>query len=266
MMLALAFERAATPYGGKRMRRACFERRSGLPVAAACLVANAARETLAAAFGGDVNVRLCEPVIPDGDAWNAILRDAYLYRIRGARGEGVLVIRAADALALSAALFGETTAAARVLSPIEEEVLSRLSRRLAGAFAPVCGQLDPGAVERIAGRPVLTTYFELIVGGPVAATLGIALAREPRIPGGPTLRPEDLLEVELDVDVEFAVGEIEAAALLLLQPNTQVRMMTKVGAPAALKVAGRTVARGECGILGERNAFVVRDGPGGGKR
>jgi flagellar motor switch/type III secretory pathway protein FliN len=265
VILALGFERAACLAGSRRVRRARFERRSALPVSAACVVANGIRETLSATLAQPVRVRLFEPAAPDSDAWTAIFADAHVYAVLGPLCEAALILRSSDALAIAAAVFGETHQTPRELSPIEEQVLMRAVRSTAGALAPVCGAMERVRVERLRERRTFLTYFELLCEGPVEARIGVALVRDPPAGATPTLRIEDLAGVEVELDLEFAAGEIEAADLLLLQPNTQVRMMTKVGAPAALKLAGRTVARGECGVLGERNAFVVRDGPKGGR-
>lgn len=265
MILALGFERTGCNVAGRRVRRAQFERRSSLPVSAACVVANGIRETLGATLAQPVNVRLFEPIVPDGGAWDAILSEAWVYAVRGPQGEAAFILRPADALAIAGAVFGETHQTQRPLSPIEEQVLVRAVRSFAGALAPVCGAIERVRVERLRERRSFLTYFELLCSGAVEARIGVALVRDPPAGAAPALRIEDLAEIEVELELEFASGEIEAAELLLLQPNTQVRMMTKVGAPAALKLAGRTVARGECGVLGERKAFVVRDGPKGGK-
>lgn len=265
MILALGFERTGLQICGRRVRRARFERRSALPVSAACVVANGIREALGATLAQPVHVRLFEPLVPDGGAWEAILSEAIVYVVRGPLSETALILRPADALAIASAVFGETHQMQRPLSRIEEQVLARAVHSLGGALAPVCGVTERVHVERLRERRTFLTYFEMLCSGPVEARIGVALVRDPPAGVAPTLRIEDLGEAEVELDLEFASGEIEAAELLLLQPNTQVRMMTKVGAPAALKLAGRTVARGECGILGERKAFVVRDGRKGGK-
>lgn len=265
MILALGFERAGTLTGKRSVRRARFERRSGLPVSAACVVANGIREALCATLAQPVRVRLFEPLVPSGDAWSTILSGAYAYGVRGPNSEAALIFRPDDALALAGAAFGETHQTPRPLSPIEEEVLTRAAQSLACALVPVCGPMERVRAERMRELRTFLTYFELCCSGPLDARIGVALVRDPPAGATPRLQIEDLGGVEVELDVEFASGEMAAGELLLLRPNTPVRMMTKVGAPAALKLAGRTVARGECGVLGERKAFVVRDGPKGGK-
>ncbi|HEY6325785.1 MAG TPA: hypothetical protein VIW73_04615, partial [Candidatus Cybelea sp.] len=92
---------------GKRVRETRFERRSSLPASAACVVANGIRETLTALLGSPVTLRLFEPVMPDPDAWDAIARDATMYRVRGSVADAAIVLRAADAIAFASAVFGE---------------------------------------------------------------------------------------------------------------------------------------------------------------
>jgi flagellar motor switch/type III secretory pathway protein FliN len=72
------------------------------------------------------------------------------------------------------------------------------------------------------------------------------------------LRIEDLLDVDVEVAVQFARGNLAAAAFLDLRPGINVPMKTRVGEPALLTVAGSVLARGECGALGERNAMIVK--------
>ena len=264
MIQCLAFERTGRAYGNRIVRAAKLERRSALPVSAACVVANGVRETLSTLLRQPVTVRLLEPVVPDADAWALITCNALLYRVRGPLNDAMLILRPSDALALTGAVFGERSQELRPLSAIEEQVLARAVRSLASMLAPVCGAAETLVAERCDERAGLLSYFELLVDGPVAVRIGVALSRDPAQAVRSALRIEDLAEVEIELTAEFAAGEIEAGNLLLLQPNATLRMDTKVGAPAALKVAGRTLARGECGALGEHSAFVVSGGSKGG--
>lgn len=265
MIRSLGFAPVSAAVNGRRVRRSRFEPQSALPVSAACVVANGIREVLSSALAQPVRVRLTEPVIPDLNAWNAILAGMHVYRVRGPLSDAAIVLRREDSLALAGAVFGESVPVDRALSPIEERVLARIAREIAAALSPVCGAAEYINVEKNAVPGAFLTYFELLVDGPMDARIGIALAREPQAPCGSGLGIAGLSEVELELDVEFASGEVEAASLLLLQPNMTLAMQTKVGAPAVLKLAGRIVARGECGVLGERRAFVVNGNPKGGK-
>jgi flagellar motor switch/type III secretory pathway protein FliN len=255
-MMSLTFARNAEIVHGRRVRRACFQRRSTLPVSAACVVANAVRETLSALLATPVSVRLFEPVIPDGAAWAAIAGDAELYRVRGSVADAVFVLRSRDALAVSAAAFGESAAEERALSPVEREVLLRAVRALSGTLAAVCGR-EPSQPERILDISGYVTYFELLVERPVTARIGVALSRDPAAKGGGTLRIEQLLDVEIELSAQFASGIIPAAAFLDLREGMLVPMMTKIGKPGLLTAGGTALARGECGTLRERNALIV---------
>jgi flagellar motor switch/type III secretory pathway protein FliN len=257
-MMSLSFSRKLEIVHGRRMRRSCFERRSLLPASAACVVANAMRETLSALLAVPVTLRLLEPVIPDPAAWSALAAQARLYRVRGSIAAAAIVVRPRDALALAAAAFGEAVAEPRPLSPVESEVLLRAVRALSGSLASVIGR-DAAALEQILDISGYVTYFELILERPVAARIGIALSRDPvaKGPGG-TLRIEDLLDVEIELSAEFAAGEMAAMTFLDLRPGALVPMMTKIGMSGTLKAGGTVLARGECGTLRAQNALIVR--------
>lgn len=252
----LAFERTSEIVDGKRVRRSRFERRSSLPVSAACLVANSIRETLGALLATPVSLRLLEPVIPDAQAWQAIAAGAQLFALRGPVCDAAFVLRPRDALALAGSAFGEHEDAARQLSAVEQEVLVRALRGIAGSLAPVCGrELLP--LERILDIRGFVTYFELIVERPAKARIGVALSRDPAARGSATLRLEDLLDVEVEVCVQFAYGTLPAAGFLDLRPGSNVPMKTRVGDPGLLKAGAAVLARGECGAVGARNAMIV---------
>jgi len=87
--------------------------------------------------------------------------------------------------------------------------------------------------------------------------LGVAISRDPPTRGSGALRIEDLLDVQIEVGVEFARAMLPAGALLDLRPGTNVPMMTTMGEPALLKAGGSVLARGECGALGKRGAMIV---------
>lgn len=255
-MTVLGFEQRSELAGGRRVRRAKFDRRSSLPVSAACVVANGVRETLAAALSVPVALRLLEPVMPSPDAWRAITADALLFGVRGPIADAVFVLRPRDALALAACAFGETAGEVRALSTLEHEVLSRGLRAVYASLAPVCGrELSP--LERVPGIRGYTTYFELLVEQPAAFRLGVALSRDPLPRPARTLRIQDLLDVEIELTVEFGSGIIDGGAFLALEPGAHVPMKTRVGEPGLLKARDIVLARGECGALGDWNAMLV---------
>lgn len=233
-----------------------FERRSSLPVSAACIVANGVRETLSALLAAPVSLRLLEPVIPDPRAWDAICAGAQIFGVRGPVCDAAFVLRAPDAAALASSAFGEDAGAVRTLSAVEQEVVLRALRGIAGSLAPVCGR-EMTPLERILDIRGYATYFELLVERPAAIRLGVALSRDPVSRGGATLSLQDLDPVEVEVRAQFAAGTLSAAEFLDLRPGSIVPMTTRIGEPGLLKIDGALLARGECGALGNRNAIVV---------
>ncbi len=253
-MNALCFERKAVLHGSRRVRNACFRQRSFLPVSAACVVANTIRERLGALLG-TVRVRLLEPVVPDAAGWTALLAQGHLHRVRGALAQAAFVLRPADATALACGAFGVPCPQPRALSPMETQVVRRALDACTPALASVCGR-DAGVVEG-AEREAFATYFELIVEGAAQFRLGVALAAEPREAVGATLGLDDLADVEIELSVQVARGDIPARALLDLRPGVRLPMMTRVGDPGLLMLAGGVLARGACGTMAERHAMVV---------
>lgn len=240
----------------RRLRRVRFQRRSCLPVSAACVVANGVRETLSALLGAPVSLRLLAPLVPDSQGWSAICAGALIFGVRGPVCDAAFVLRPQDALALATSAFGEDPIGPRALSAVEQEVLARALRGIAGSLAPICGhQLSP--LERILDIGGYVTYFELLLERPAAVRIGVALSRDPVSGTCGGLRLEDLGSVEIEVCAEFASGTLSAAEFLDLRPGTIVPMKTRVGEPGLLKIGGAVLARVECGAIGERNAIVV---------
>ena len=167
-----AFEDRTVTTGAKRLRRARFEARSSLPISAACVVANGVRETLGSLLGEAVALRLFEPSIPAPQAWPTILRDARLYRLRGNVADAAIVLRTPDAVALAAALFGESRVAGpdRALSPIECDVWIGWSTRWRRTWPLFADAAKAVFVERVAEIRGFVTYFELSIEEPVVVS------------------------------------------------------------------------------------------------
>lgn len=234
------------------VRRATFAERSLLPIAAACLVGNAVRETLAALLRASVSVELLEPVVPSASAWPDLLRDARTVHVRGSVAEGALVLRPRDARVLAAAAFGERSSGER-LSPLERIVLERLLTALAPALVSVCG----ADLRRVGESPrrAFTTYFEAIVERP-DCRIGIALSREAPPPTLGALRPGDLADVPVELHAVLGEARVTAGELLALQPGVTLPM-TSVSGGATLLLEGRPVARGMCGVRAGHFAILV---------
>ena len=255
-MKHLAFDAPGSLRHGRRVRRARFVERSMLPVAAACVVANGMRETLASLLSTAVELRLFAPVMPARGAWRHVYEGARLYRVRGSLGEAALVVGADDALALAGLAFGEAPSRGRATSPIEREVLARIVRALAGTFGALVGAIDGPPREAEPEAAVFTTFFEVALERPVPLRLGIA-TREPVPTCAGGLRLADLADVHLDLTVRLAPGSIGPVRLGDLRPGACLPITTLAGPTAELCARSRAIARGTCGARNGRYALEV---------
>jgi hypothetical protein len=244
---------------GRRVREVTFEDRSSLPVSAACVVASGARETLGALFATTVGLRLCEPVLPSPQAWEAILRDATFYRYRGTVADAAIVLRPRDSRALARAAFGETGEDPLPdvpLSLLETDVLARVTAAIGASLPAVCGVRDGSVVERVASLAGFTTFFELLLERPVRARIGIAVSRDPASEPHGALTLDDLVEIPIAMDVALDVGTFPASLVAALEPGGLLQI-----APGALRgrlrAGGRTLAHGRCGVRHGWYAFAV---------
>jgi flagellar motor switch protein FliM len=257
---AVPFDECSNAPRGKRVRRARFEARSALPISAACVVANGVRETLASLLGRPVLIKLFEPSIPSPAAWQAILREARLYRVRGNVADAAVVLRATDATALAAALFGEphTAAAAdRTLSPFESDILDRMVNAIAGNLTAVCGPREGRPVERVATLDGFVTYFELLIEEPAAARIGIALSRDPSPEGRGSLNVGHLAAVGVTTRASLDLGRVQGAAVARLSVGAMVALEPAALHRCSLTAHGRRLAAGRCGVRNGRYAFQV---------
>jgi hypothetical protein len=258
-MKSLTFGVDGTWHDGLRVRGARFEERSSLPVSAACVVAGGMRETLASILGVAIAVRLLEPVIPSPEAWSAIARGALLYRFRGSVADAAIVLRPADAAALAGAAFGERTAPAleRELSPLERDVLDRTVAAIAGTLNAVCGTREREVIERVHAIGGFVTYFEIVLEQSVEARIGIALSRDPAPEPHGKLEIDDLGDISLAPAVCIDLDGIEAAALARLAVGAILPISPSRRFYGRLRVGGRTLARGTCGIRNGRYALAI---------
>ena len=223
------------------------------------MVANGVRETLSSLLGAAVALRLLAPSIPTPQAWPIVLREALLYRLRGNVADAAIVLRTPDPIALAAALLGESRVAAgdRALSPIECDLLDRAVNAVAGNLAVVCGTPEGRFVERVAEIRGFVTYFELAIEEPVAARIGIALSRDPSPEARGSFEAGHLAAVRLTAVASIDLGKTEAAEVARLAAGAIVPINPSDLHRCALRVAGRSVARGSCGIRNGRFAFSV---------
>ncbi len=239
--------------GDERVGAARFEERSLLPVPAACVVANAVRERLTSLVGKDVDLRLWPPAIPRREAWSAIFEGARLYVLRGANGDAALVLRPHDACALAALLYGETEALreVRALSPLELEITRRAVAAVAGALAPVCGDVRPDFASSDVDA---VTYFELHVLEPMAFCIGVALAKEPDARATQPIPRNTLLHAVAETTAELPLQSLRAREAATLQPGD---VLAAPSLEARLRANGKACAIGTLGVGGERYAICV---------
>lgn len=253
-------ERGPETSRDRRIRAAKFQARSGLPISAGCVVANGVRETLSSLLGAPVGMRLFEPCIPSPKAWDTLLRDARLYRVRGAVADAAVVLRAGDAAALAAMLFGEAQTAQpqeRRLSPLECDVLDRMVNAFAANLGTVCGARESHSVERVRAITGFATYFELLVTDPAAARIGIALSRDPSPQCSPALDVALLSGIRVTVCATLDLGNANVAALARLAPGDVIALSLTGLRQCALLAGGRGILRGACGVRNDRYAVAI---------
>ena len=144
------------------------------------------------------------------------------------------------------------------LFAVETTVLDRIVTAVAGNFTPVCGARPEGLVpEPVGSLDGFLTYVELSLERPVSASIGIALAtqHQPESIGG--LRIEDLFDVEVEVRVYTEGTTVPAGELAALEPGEIVPITVLTGLTAVATIAGRPLARGECGVRANRYALAI---------
>ena len=243
-----------------------FARRTSIAPAAACVVANGLRDALHELFGA-CELVIGEPAAIGRDAWTLLADRALLFLARGRPTDVVLVLPFADARGLVRAAFGEAPEDGPVpdgCSALERRALERIAARCAAAFDPLCAERR-GAVRPVAAAeiPPCVGYFDVRVTAPIALTLGVGIVCDLPDPApAARLTPAALGDVGLELRAVFAEGTIDAAAFFALAPGSVVRLDTKVGNPASLKVAGNRVASGMPGVVASWNAIRLHDAPG----
>jgi flagellar motor switch/type III secretory pathway protein FliN len=251
--------------GGVRSLR--FAARPSIPIEAACVVANGVRETLRELFGEACELVLGEPAALGVDSWPVLTRDALLFLTRGRQTDVVLVLPRPDARRLVLRAFGEADAAGEpslpdaACSALELHALELIAARCACAFDPLCAERrDPCRAVRADEIPPCVAYFDLRVGAPIPLTLGIGIVRDLPEPGpAGALAAAVLGEVTVEARAVFAEGTIDAASFVRLRPGDVVKLDTKIGAAAALRVGDRRLAAGAPGVVRSRTALLVHD-------
>jgi flagellar motor switch/type III secretory pathway protein FliN len=244
---------------GRMLREPAFAPRSTLSLTSACALANGVCEQLRRLLSAQVDVEVIEPAVPGVEARRTLFAGARVTRVHGTFSDAYLIVRQPDARRLVALAFGEVQRPDGVpLSEIESRVLDRIVAAVLPLCAQLCGPL--GDVSRAPAELAMrecATYLELRTAALPYAAIGFALTRDPPEHVGPSLRPADLHDVPIEVRVELARGSISLGALGALRSGATVALSTALDDPGVLRIAGRAVAYGTCGIRQGRCAFSV---------
>lgn len=263
MILSLRFKREPSGiWDGRLVREARFERVTDVPLSTVCQTANHARERLSRLLGRELTLDVFEPVALSQGS-DGVIFDGLYYVAAGTFCDAYVIFRDGDGQRLAASAFGEEspeerTERLRPLSALEERALERIAREVAALCAPFCGDVNSlTRADRDREPPPCVTYFELRVGAPVGAVIGIGLSRDPGLPLGAGIERSALAGIAVDVKAEFAEAWIDARDVARWTVGSTIRLDTKIGAPTALKVGDFEIARGDCGIRAQSNAVAI---------
>jgi flagellar motor switch/type III secretory pathway protein FliN len=259
MIAALGFGDLEVRDDGRAVRSLRFEPRSTLPLSAACVVANGARETLSRMLARPIEVDVIEPAIPAADARRIVLRDAFVQRVRGRVCDAFVIVRPLDARRLVASAYGESERRDDApLSEIEGTTLERIVTSLVPLCVALCGDIRSSARET-PERALhdCATYFEVRALGASSFAIGFALSADPREAVEPQLHLDDLADLELPVRAIFARGAVAVPAFARLSPGALLRLDTPLGAPGILEIGGVRFGRVVCGVRGTHAAVIV---------
>lgn len=232
-----------------------FVRRSLLALEDVAAVANAMAANLSSCFESPVAVTIVPPVELAADDWERLRKGHRCYNVAGQLRDATLVVNERTARRFVAAAFGEETAEDS-LSPFESRVLERCIAQLAGSLRSLCGDARASAEDASGSRSV---YFELRLGTPADATLGIALGPLQQVAERAFLHAEILEDCPIECWVRLGTGNVDIFTFAGLAVGDIVPLVTKVGAFATLNLGAETIAAGEGGILGDRAAFKVHE-------
>ncbi|MGH7708630.1 MAG: FliM/FliN family flagellar motor C-terminal domain-containing protein [Vulcanimicrobiaceae bacterium] len=255
MIAALRFDAAGNPR---------FEPATNVRLSAVCAVANTVTEHLSRLLDRELNIDVFEPVIVPIGSQPALFANARVFLAHCRSSDLLLVFRERDARRLAACAFreGAENLESRELSEVEEQVIERIGRELAPVCAPLCGEMMSfapahGPIERYE----CATYFELRLGSPVDAVIGLGLSRDPAPPSDRKLAHSALLPVWVDVTGRLARTRVPARRMMALSVGSVLRFDTALDEPASLLVGDVEIARGECGLHRGVMAFSVTSNP-----
>jgi hypothetical protein len=246
-------------FGAKLVRDACFEPITDLPISAVCMAANHARARLSKLLARELTLDVFAPVLVKEGAQRVLFESGSVYLARGTLCDVCVVFRQRDARRIAQGVFGEVCDDRSLpLSSLEERALERIATEVVALCVPFCG--DVRGIARIdAGgeHAACVTYFELRIGAPFDAAIGIGLSKDPGPTFGGTIDRSVFADVELEVRAQFAQAIVMARDIAAWKIGTTVRLDTKIGAPTKLKIGDHVIASGDCGIRAESNAVVI---------
>jgi hypothetical protein len=263
VILSLRFKREPSGmWDGRLVREAQFERVTDLQLSTVCQAANHARDRLSALFGRELILDVFAPVLLQQGS-DGVIFDGLYYVATGAQCEAYVIFRDADARRLAAGAFGEECPGESTpLSALEERALERIAGEVAALCTPLCGDIRSlRRGDRDREPPTCVTYFELRIASPVGAVIGIGLSRDPGPAFGAGLDRSALARIPIDVRAEFGEARIDAREIARWSVGSTVRLDTKIGAPAVLKIGTLEIARGECGIHAQSTAVAITSSP-----
>ncbi|HEV3156960.1 MAG TPA: FliM/FliN family flagellar motor C-terminal domain-containing protein [Candidatus Baltobacteraceae bacterium] len=261
MIASLEFGRPQLDARGRRVARPMFRTRSTLPLSAACVVANGAREQLSRLLGREVDAELIEPTIPSGQARAILFANARIVCVRGRVGDAFVIVRPEDARRMVCIAFDEKErVASDPLSEIERQTLERVLGALVPLCASLCGAVVKGEYSAEADAHArCATYFEVRILGDLPFALGFGLSRDPIEELGRRITMEHLAQTTLAVRGELAKGRVALRKLTKLEVGSIVPFESVLDDMGRLVVGRRAIARGTCGVAAGRTAFAVTD-------
>jgi hypothetical protein len=261
MITSLRFKREPSGmWDGRLVHEAFFEPVTDLPLSTVCQAANGARERLSRLLGRELTVDVFAPVLLGDGANGVLFGDGTYYAATGALCDAYVVFRERDGHRLAASAFGEEDGSGSgPFSTLEERALARIAAEIAALCVPFTGDIAALRCHSAASSPppVCVTYFELRIDHPVDAAIGIGLSKDPGLAFGAVVDRSMLADVKLPVRAEFAEARLDARDIARWTVGATVRLETKIGAPATLRVGDVIVAVGECGVRDRAHAVAV---------
>lgn len=258
MIFALRFANEPEEVGGRAVRIAHFEPVSNVRVSMVIEMANNASDQLSRLFDAPLTVDVFEPVVVPTESQPALFGDAVVFRAHGRDCDVLIVYRDADARRILTFAFGERDDATPTLSAIEEQVLERMAREIGMLCAPFCGEVYGfGRSFARMEQHTCATYFELRLGAPIDAVVGIGLSKDPAQEVDQRVDPMMLNEVKLDVRARLARLAVPARSLSQIAVGSVVTFESKLSDLAELRIGRSVIAMGECGVRDGNFAFSV---------